>query len=80
MAVFRTWILNAGGPEEVGRKVGVQGQSVRAWMRRDAVPEARVMVKILRLSGGKVTPTVIVKECYRPAKRAVKKPRGKATK
>lgn len=80
MAVFRTWIYNAGGPDKIAPKLGVQGQSVRNWLRRDAVPEARVMVKILKVSGGKITPDVIVKECYRPEKRKARGTRKKATK
>lgn len=50
------WVETHGGAITIAKRLGISAHSVRTWMRGENWPTIKMGRRLVRLSGGKLTP------------------------
>ena len=49
------FVRHHGGPDAIAKKLGVTGGAVRYWLNKEVSPTTKHMIKLIKLSKGKLT-------------------------
>lgn len=59
---FKNWVDKCGGPDKAGKALGVTPWAVRVWLRKEGHPKLSTMLKIVKITKGKLSLEKIMKE------------------
>jgi len=61
----RSWVEDFGGIKKLASALKIGEHQVRAWLRGDATPHTKNILRLIKLSNNKLTFETIVKETSR---------------